>query len=91
MKKILLATVVALFAISAHALPDVGGCEGKALSKDGKPLNGAAKASFMKKCEREAGGVNEKACEAKALSKDDKPLFGAAKAASVKKCLADSK
>ncbi len=29
-------------------------CEKKALSKDGKPLAGAAKASFMKKCVAEA-------------------------------------
>src|SRR5258706_16177732 len=30
------------------------GCESKAVSKDGKPLAGAAKASFMKKCEADA-------------------------------------
>lgn len=29
-------------------------CEKKAVSKDGKPLAGAAKASFMKKCAAEA-------------------------------------
>ena len=29
-------------------------CESQAVSKDGKPLAGAAKASFIKKCE--AGG-----------------------------------
>jgi hypothetical protein len=29
-------------------------CEAKAVSKDGKPLAGAAKASFMKKCQTEA-------------------------------------
>jgi hypothetical protein len=29
-------------------------CEPKAVGKDGKPLAGAAKASFMKKCESEA-------------------------------------
>jgi hypothetical protein len=30
-------------------------CEAKAVGKDGKPLAGAAKASFMKKCEADAG------------------------------------
>jgi hypothetical protein len=31
-------------------------CEAKAVSKDGKPLAGAAKNSFMKKCEADAKG-----------------------------------
>ena len=30
------------------------GCEAKALSKDGKPLAGAAKAAFIKKCEADS-------------------------------------
>ncbi len=30
------------------------GCDAKAVSKDGKPLAGAAKATFMKKCEADA-------------------------------------
>ena len=29
-------------------------CEAKALSKDGKPLAGTAKATFIKKCEKES-------------------------------------
>ena len=29
-------------------------CEAKAVSKDGKPLAGAAKTAFMKKCEKDA-------------------------------------
>jgi len=29
-------------------------CESKAVSKEGKPLAGAAKRSFMQKCQREA-------------------------------------
>jgi hypothetical protein len=66
----------------AHAASD---CEARALSKDGKPLSGAAKASFIKKCEKEA------ACEARALSKDGKPLSGAAKASSIKKCMSEAK
>ncbi len=31
-------------------------CEAKAVGKDGKPLVGAARSSFMKKCMAEAGG-----------------------------------
>ena len=33
---------------------DSGSCESKAVDKNGKPLAGAAKASFMKKCEADA-------------------------------------
>lgn len=33
-----------------------GSCEAKAVSKAGKPLHGAAKGAFMKKCEKEAAG-----------------------------------
>lgn len=79
MRKLLVATLVSAFAVSsAFAASD---CESRAVSKDGKPLTGAAKASFIKKCQKEA------ACEAKAVSKDGKPLAGAAKASSLKKCM----
>ena len=47
-----------------------------------KPLSGAAKTSFLKKCETTA-------CEAKAAAMD-KPLAGAAKTSFVKKCVADA-
>ena len=30
------------------------GCEARALSKDGKPLSGAARNSFIRKCEEDA-------------------------------------
>lgn len=67
-------------------------CEAKALSKDGKPLSGAAKNSSMKKCMAESGAGSADAkkadCEAKAVSKDGKKLTGAAKNSSVKKCMA---
>ncbi len=49
------------------------------MGKDGKPLAGAAKTSFMKKCMHDS-------CEAKAVSADGKKLSGAAKTASMKKC-----
>lgn len=53
----------------------------QAVSKDGKPLAGAAKTAFIKKCKREA-------CEPKAVSADGKPLAGAAKNSFLKKCQA---
>jgi hypothetical protein len=54
-------------------------CKNEAMSKNGKPLAGAAKTSAIKKC-----------CETAAVSKDGKPLAGAAKDASVKKCVSES-
>jgi opacity protein-like surface antigen len=84
MKKILMTALLAAFAVSGAYASD---CASKAVGKDGKPLSGAAKTSFMKKCE--AGGAS--ACEAKAVSKDGKPLTGAAKSSFMKKCEADAK
>jgi hypothetical protein len=49
------------------------------VSADGKPLHGAAKTSFVKKCKKDA-------CEAKAVSSDGKPLYGAAKNSFMAKC-----
>ena len=68
-------------------------CAAKAVSKAGKPLSGAAKTSFMKKCEADAKGKMSSAsgCEAKAVSKAGKPLYGAAKTSFMKKCEADAK
>ena len=54
-------------------------CATQAVSKDGKPLSGAARTSSIKKC-----------CEDSAVSKDGKRLSGAAKASFVKKCQADA-
>ena len=54
-------------------------CESKAVSADGKPLHGAAKTSFVKKCKKDA-------CEAKAVSSEGKPLYGAAKNSFMAKC-----
>ena len=52
LRKIMLAGVIAAFAGGAAFAQE--SCETKAVGKDGKPLAGAAKTSFMKKCE--AGG-----------------------------------
>ena len=50
MKRILVATVLATFALGSAAMAQDASCETKAVGKDGKALSGAAKASFMKKC-----------------------------------------
>ncbi len=80
MKRILLAVVISCFAAGSAM---AASCESQALSKDGKPLAGAAKTSFLKKCKADA-------CAGKAVSKDGKPLSGAAKDAVMKKCEADA-
>ena len=49
MKRIFLAALVATIAAGSAFAEDT--CESKAIGKDGKPLAGAAKNSFMKKCE----------------------------------------
>jgi hypothetical protein len=56
-----------------------GSCASQAVSKEGKPLSGAARTSAIKKC-----------CEQAAVSADGKPLSGAAKTSFVKKCQADA-
>ncbi|WP_228488427.1 hypothetical protein [Caenimonas koreensis] len=58
-------------------------CEAKAAEKK---LNGAAKTSFLKKCN--ADNSPAAACEKSAA---DKKLHGAAKKSHVKKCMEDSK
>jgi hypothetical protein len=77
LKRILLAAVVTTFAIGSAFAQEA--CETKAVGKDGKPLAGAAKTSFMKKCTTDS-------CEAKAVGSDGKKLTGAAKTSFMKKC-----
>jgi hypothetical protein len=78
-REIMLAGLVVAFAGGAAFAQET--CDSKAVGKDGKPLAGAAKTSFMKKCMTDT-------CEAKAVSADGKPLSGAAKNSSIKKCMA---
>ena len=59
-------------------------CEAKATEKK---LAGAAKTSFVKKCETDAGASATAACDAKAT---EKKLAGAAKTSFVKKCETDA-
>jgi len=49
------------------------------MSREGKPLAGAAKASFLKKCKRDS-------CQTKAVGRDGRPLAGAAKRSFMQKC-----
>jgi len=99
MKKLLISAALVFasqFAFAQAAAP-TGDCEAKAVSKAGKPLAGAAKTAFMKKCMADAGGAPAAAgapvtsgCEEKAVSKSGKPLAGAAKNAFIKKCEKDA-
>ena len=81
-----LITALALLAPSAYAASD---CEAKALSKDGKPLAGAAKTASIKKCESATNAAPS--CADKALDKNGKPLAGAAMNSFIKKCEAEGK
>ncbi len=77
----LIATVtLALMATMAHAADAT--CEAKAAEKK---LAGAAKNSFVKKCEKDAAAASP--C---ALQAAEKKLHGAAKNSFVKKCEKDS-
>ncbi|MGC4061797.1 MAG: hypothetical protein QM749_13515 [Aquabacterium sp.] len=62
-------------------------CDAKAAEKK---LAGAAKTSFLKKCEKDTAASAGAACAAKAVDKNGKPLAGAAKASFVKKCEKDA-
>jgi hypothetical protein len=85
MKKMIIALSIAFtFTVPSLVYADQAACEAKAVSKEGKPLYGAAKDASIKKCMGSAPA--DSGCEAKAVSKDGKPLYGAAKAASIKKC-----
>ena len=77
MKTLFLVAVLATFAAGSAFAEE--SCDTKAMGKDGKPLAGAAKTSFMKKCMMES-------CEAKAVGSDGKKLAGAAKNSFMKKC-----
>jgi hypothetical protein len=77
MKRIFLAAIITAFALGSAAAQE--SCDTKAVGKDGKPLAGAAKTSFMKKCMADS-------CATKAVSADGKPLAGAAKTSFMKKC-----
>jgi hypothetical protein len=77
MKRIILATTLVMFAFGGALAQEA--CDAQAVSKDGKPLAGAAKSSFVKKCKKDS-------CATKAVGSNGKPLAGAAKSSFMKKC-----
>jgi hypothetical protein len=77
MKRFLLAVLLTVFALGSAMAQET--CESKARGKDGRPLSGAAKTSFVKKCKADAS-------EAKAVGSDGRKLAGAAKTSFLKKC-----
>lgn len=94
MRKLSLAILVSLFAAGAYAADD-NSCEAKAVSKSGKPLAGAAKAAFMKKCEKDAkdaapaatDGKTEQQSKMKMCNADAKDKKGDERKAFMKECL----
>ena len=77
-----LAVVAACCSTTAFAAES---CETQA---DARKLAGAARTSFVKKCEKDAKGATAKtSCDAQAA---EKKLAGAAKNSFVKKCVADA-
>jgi hypothetical protein len=77
MTRIILVAVISWCVFGTAAMAQ--SCESKAVSAEGKPLHGAAKTSFVRKCKQDA-------CESKAVSADGKPLHGAAKNSFMAKC-----
>jgi hypothetical protein len=77
LKHVVLAVLITCLAVGTAAAQS---CDSQAVSANGKPLHGAAKMSFVKKCKRDA-------CANKAVSAEGKPLHGAAKNSFMKKCM----
>jgi hypothetical protein len=77
MRRIILTALITCLAVGTAAAQS---CDSQAVSASGKPLHGAAKMSFVKKCKRDA-------CGSKAVSAEGKPLHGAAKKSFMAKCM----
>ena len=77
MQRLLLAVLLSAFAVGSAMAQETR--ESRAIGKSGKPLVGAARTSFIHKCQRDT-------CAAKAVSSDGKKLSGAAKSSFMKKC-----
>ena len=90
MKKSLIGIAFATLGLFAgHAFAANADCEAKAGEKK---LAGAAKTSFVKKCEKDAMAAPAAAAASPACEKSaaDKKLAGAAKTSHIKKCMADT-
>ena len=78
MKRLFLAVLLSVFAVGSTMAQET--CESKAVGRSGKPLAGAARMSFIHKCQRDT-------CAAKAVGNNGKKLYGAAKSSFMKKCV----
>ena len=83
MKSLIVATAVILLA-STTAFAANPSCEAQAGEKK---LAGAAKSSFIKKCEKDATEAATTVCTTQAT---EKKLAGAAKSSFIKKCVKDA-
>ncbi len=83
MKGTFVVAIIAFFA-SVSAFAQSPSCEAQATEKK---LAGAAKTSFVKKCEKDTAAGATKACTDQAA---EKKLAGAAKSSFVKKCVKDA-
>jgi len=83
MLKVIITASLALFSCSATLAANPA-CEAQAMEKK---LAGAAKNSFVKKCEKDAMDAATKTCDAQAA---EKKLAGAAKSSFTKKCVTDA-
>ena len=82
MNRLITLAAVTLGLLAGHAFAANPACEKQA---DEKKLAGAARASFLQKCERDT--ATSAVCEASA---DEKKLAGAARTSFTKKCVADA-
>ena len=67
MKRLFLAVLLSVFAVGSAMAQET--CESKAIGKNGKPLAGAAKTSFMHKCQRDT-------CAVKAVDEQRQEIAG---------------
>lgn len=82
-KQLLAAAIAALTMTAAHAAGSAT-CEAQATDKK---LSGAARTSFVTKCDKDAKHAAKQTCDAQAA---DKKLHGAAKDSFTKKCVKDA-
>lgn len=80
MPRLVIAALLSVLAISWAAAQET--CDARAVSKDGKPLVGAAKTSFVNKCKVDA-------CEVRAVGTNGNKLSGAARTSFMSRCKAE--
>jgi len=83
MKKAVIAAAIAMLASNVTFAANAA-CEAQAAEKK---LSGAAKNSFVQKCEKDAAAAATKSCDAQAA---EKKLAGAAKTSFMKKCVSEA-